>query len=277
MGADRCPAPTTIARARPLLAAARAGHRAHRRRHLDRQRHPRLPRAERALDQGPRGREDVDISYYVSDPEIRRRPGSTGSARGSWDAEPNAGHRALRRARGAGARCTRCHPEHRRAAPQGGQRPRPGRRDPRQRPRGRVPAAATTARPMDVALDRVRAGEDDPACEDCGGILKSATISFGQSLVHDDLRRADRGRAGGDLLLAVGTTLTVSPIATWCRSPPGRRGGRHRQRPADRPSTTWPTSCSAARSARSAEVAARRARLERVRRNSAVLPCAADC
>ena len=40
--------------------------------------------------------------------------------------------------------------------------------------------------PMADALDRVRAGEDDPACLDCGGILKSATISFGQSLVAED-------------------------------------------------------------------------------------------
>ena len=45
--------------------------------------------------------------------------------------------------------------------------------------------------PMERALDRVRAGEDDPPCRTCGGILKSATISFGQNLVADDLRRAD--------------------------------------------------------------------------------------
>ena len=37
---------------------------------------------------------------------------------------------------------------------------------------------------MERALARVRAGEEDPACRSCGGILKSATISFGQSLVH---------------------------------------------------------------------------------------------
>ena len=37
--------------------------------------------------------------------------------------------------------------------------------------------------PMERALARVRAGEEDPACRSCGGILKSATISFGQWLV----------------------------------------------------------------------------------------------
>ncbi len=67
--------------------------------------------------------------------------------------------------------------------------------------------------PMEVALDRVRAGEDDPLCRACGGILKSATISFGQSLVHEDLVRAEAAAAACDLLLAVGSTLSVFPIA----------------------------------------------------------------
>ena len=41
--------------------------------------------------------------------------------------------------------------------------------------------------PMERALARVRAGEEDPPCRSCGGILKAATISFGQSLVAEDL------------------------------------------------------------------------------------------
>jgi NAD-dependent deacetylase len=67
--------------------------------------------------------------------------------------------------------------------------------------------------PMERALDRVRAGEEDPPCRTCGGILKSATISFGQSLVAEDLERADAVARSCDLLLAVGTTLAVYPIA----------------------------------------------------------------
>jgi len=67
--------------------------------------------------------------------------------------------------------------------------------------------------PMQRALDRVRAGEDDPRCRTCGGILKSATISFGQSLVVEDLERADEVARSCDLLLAVGSTLGVYPIA----------------------------------------------------------------
>ncbi|MDQ1503078.1 MAG: NAD-dependent deacetylase, partial [Actinomycetota bacterium] len=50
-------------------------------------------------------------------------------------------------------------------------------------------------------------------CRSCGGILKSATISFGQNLVPDDLRRAEKAARGCDLFLALGTTLTVYPVA----------------------------------------------------------------
>ncbi len=67
--------------------------------------------------------------------------------------------------------------------------------------------------PMSRALDRVLAGEEDPECRSCGGILKSATISFGQGLVARDLQRADTAAGECDLLLAIGTTLGVYPIA----------------------------------------------------------------
>jgi NAD-dependent deacetylase len=67
--------------------------------------------------------------------------------------------------------------------------------------------------PMERALDRVRAGEADPPCRSCGGILKSATISFGQSLVARDLMRAEIAAQSCDLLLAVGSTLAVFPAA----------------------------------------------------------------
>jgi NAD-dependent deacetylase len=67
--------------------------------------------------------------------------------------------------------------------------------------------------PMQHAVDRVEAGEEDPPCEKCGGILKSATISFGQGLVAEDLRRAEVAADECDLMLAVGTTLGVYPVA----------------------------------------------------------------
>ena len=67
--------------------------------------------------------------------------------------------------------------------------------------------------PMERALERVRNGEEDPPCRTCGGILKSATISFGQNLVPDDILRAEQAALTCDLLLAIGTTLAVYPVA----------------------------------------------------------------
>jgi NAD-dependent deacetylase len=66
---------------------------------------------------------------------------------------------------------------------------------------------------MQRALDRVRAGEKDPDCRTCGGILKSATISFGQNLVQEDLYRAQGAAQSCDFFLAVGTSLAVFPVA----------------------------------------------------------------
>ena len=62
-------------------------------------------------------------------------------------------------------------------------------------------------------LDRVRAGEDDPACVVCGGIVKSDTISFGQSLIPEVIDAAADAAQSCDLLLAVGSTLSVYPAA----------------------------------------------------------------
>jgi len=67
--------------------------------------------------------------------------------------------------------------------------------------------------PIESAIERVRAGEVDPPCRRCGGILKPATISFGQNLVPADLARADAAARACDLLLAIGSTLAVHPIA----------------------------------------------------------------
>jgi NAD-dependent deacetylase len=67
--------------------------------------------------------------------------------------------------------------------------------------------------PMQLVLERVRAGEEDPTCRNCGGILKSDTISFGQQLVPEVIDRAMRVAAEGDVFIAVGTTLQVYPVA----------------------------------------------------------------
>jgi NAD-dependent deacetylase len=83
--------------------------------------------------------------------------------------------------------------------------------------------------PIEVVLDRVAAGDEVPSCQlvrggaACGGILKSATISFGQSLVQADLARAEEAALRCELLVAVGSTLSVWPVAGMV--PIARRGG----------------------------------------------------
>lgn len=67
--------------------------------------------------------------------------------------------------------------------------------------------------PADAVLDRVEAGEPDPRCERCGGILKSATISFGQALDPATLARAERAAREAEVLICAGTTLAVYPVA----------------------------------------------------------------
>jgi len=67
--------------------------------------------------------------------------------------------------------------------------------------------------PMDETLDRVRAGEADPHCLHCGGMLKSAAVSFGQNLFPGDMERSEAAAQQADLMLAVGSSLGVYPAA----------------------------------------------------------------
>jgi NAD-dependent deacetylase len=66
---------------------------------------------------------------------------------------------------------------------------------------------------MQETLERVRAGEEDPPCRLCNGILKSATISFGQALVPEVIDRALRVAGEADVFLAIGSSLQVFPVA----------------------------------------------------------------
>ena len=72
--------------------------------------------------------------------------------------------------------------------------------------------------PMPQVLERVREGEHDPPCRQCGGLLKSATVSFGQALDPAVLKAAHDAALGCDLFLAIGTSLTVYPVALLPRT-----------------------------------------------------------
>jgi NAD-dependent deacetylase len=67
--------------------------------------------------------------------------------------------------------------------------------------------------PMAAAVARVEAGEDDPPCLGCGGILKAATVSFGQNLPPEVWARAEALTAACDAFVAVGSSLVVQPAA----------------------------------------------------------------
>jgi NAD-dependent deacetylase len=152
------------------------------------------------------------LQNYVSDPELRKLAWQRRLQSETWAAQPNSGHHALVELELQGKLHTLITQNidglHQRAGSS---------------PERIVEIHGTIHEvvclqcderaPMQRALDRVRAGEVDPPCRSCGGMLKSATISFGQSLVQEDLVRSERAARACDLLLAVGSTLAVYPIA----------------------------------------------------------------
>jgi NAD-dependent deacetylase len=152
------------------------------------------------------------IHDYMSDPEVRRRAWQGRVTHPAWHAAPNQGHHALvaleRRGRLHALITQNIDGLHQRA----GSNP-----DRVIEVHGTVHEAVCMRcdwrGPMQPVLHRVRAGEADPPCEQCGGILKSATISFGQPLVPGVIARAMDAAAEADLFLAIGTSLQVCPIA----------------------------------------------------------------
>ncbi len=153
-----------------------------------------------------------NIHYYLADAEVRRASWKNRLSSPAWSAKPNPGHLALvelEKREKLHALVTQNIDELHQIA---GNSP------------ARVIEVHGTMRkfmcwgcgmrgPMQAVLDRVRAGEDDPRCLDCGGILKSDTISFGQPLVPEVIDRAMQAAAEAELFLAVGTTLQVHPVA----------------------------------------------------------------
>jgi NAD-dependent deacetylase len=154
------------------------------------------------------------FAAYVSDPAVRRRSWQARLEHPAWSAMPNDAHKALarigevldtwvitqnidrlhQRGGSAGGRVLELHGTM----------------------FGVVCVSCGDRTEMAAALDRVRGGEADPACLRCGGILKSATVMFGQPLDPAVLARAVRAAQECDLMLAIGSTLTVEPAASLC-------------------------------------------------------------
>jgi len=153
-----------------------------------------------------------DIRYYIADPEIRRKSWQSRLHHPAWSALPNAGHAAIvdleRRGKLHALITQNIDGLHQKAGSS------PARVI---EVHGTVHAVVCLScgwkGPMQDALERVRAGEPDPPCMRCGGILKSDTISFGQALVPEVIDRAMNAAGEADLLISVGTSLQVYPIA----------------------------------------------------------------
>jgi NAD-dependent deacetylase len=162
----------------------------------------------------PRAERLSNIGYYLADPAIRRESWQRRLDHPAWDARPNDAHRALAALATAGRvellitqnidglHVAAGTPPERLIEIHGSIR-------------DSLCLACGDRRPMTETLGRVRAGEPDPACLVCGGILKSATISFGQNLDPDLLARAEEASGAADLFLAIGTSLTVYPVARF--------------------------------------------------------------
>ena len=154
----------------------------------------------------------VTLSYYVADPDIRRRAWQMRRDLQEGDVRPNAGHRAVADLERQGRLLTLITQNVDGLHQAAGSSP-----ELVLEVHGTVHAveclSCADRTTMRSALDRVDAGEPDPACLRCGGILKSATVSFGQELDERVLAAAAEAAADCDVLLAVGTSLQVWPVA----------------------------------------------------------------
>ena len=160
----------------------------------------------------PAAEKTATLQYYMGDPEVRRRAWQNRLKSEMWTAQPNAAHHVLVELERKGALhflVTQNVDGLHHAAGQSD--------DIVVEIHGNVREAKCMScgwrGPMAETLDRVRAGEEDPGCVHCGGILKSATISFGENLVAEDLERGQLAASAATLFLALGTSLGVYPAA----------------------------------------------------------------
>jgi NAD-dependent deacetylase len=170
----------------------------------------------------PESMQLVHIENYVRDPQVRVQAWQERMRHAAWTAQPNDGHRALveleRRGTLLALMTQNIDGLHQAAGSEWVLELH-----------GTIRQAKCLScdrrTPMQEQLDRVRSGDPDPACTDCGGIQKSATVAFGEHLDPLVLETAVVASSACDLFLAIGTTLTVQPAATLAVDA-HRRGAR---------------------------------------------------
>ncbi|WP_433732654.1 SIR2 family NAD-dependent protein deacylase [Nocardia sp. CA-129566] len=152
---------------------------------------------------------------YLADPELRKRSWLARRDNPAWQAEPNAAHTALADLERAGRTITIITQNIDRLHQRAGSSP------------GRVIeihgnmfevvcVGCDYQTTMAATLARVAAGEADPPCPACGGILKSATIMFGQQMDRRTMTKAALTAEASDIFLAIGSSLQVEPAASMC-------------------------------------------------------------
>jgi len=155
----------------------------------------------------------MQIDVYLADPEVRQRVWLERMHHPAWSARPNDGHVALAEMQRSAHRSV--------LATQNidGLHQAAGSTDVLEL-HGTIHLCRCLSCGYETAmlaqLDRVRAGEPDPACERCGGIQRSATVAFGQSLDAAILRSAFDPAESCSVFLAVGTSLMVTPASQLC-------------------------------------------------------------
>jgi NAD-dependent deacetylase len=170
---------------------------------------------------GPQGlwRKDPDAEklvtydYYMADPEIRRKSWQLRHDSPTWNARPNAAHEAIAELEQSG-KPVRVITQNVDGLHQLAGLPDRKVLELHGSSRTIVCTACEERSPTPEALQRLEAGETDPDCRSCGGILKTATVMFGQSLDPEVLGQAVQVAKACDVFVAVGTSLQVQPAAS---------------------------------------------------------------
>ncbi len=154
----------------------------------------------------------ADIRAYLSDPDLRARSWRWRAAHPALQALPNAGHRALVDLERTGRLLAVVTQNVDGLHVAAGQDPAIV-HEVHGSMRDGVCVDCSWRAPIAELLERIRAGEADPRCPDCGGITKAGTVFFGQPLPEEVFAAAVAATEGCDLFLAVGTSLQVFPVA----------------------------------------------------------------
>ncbi|MER7660979.1 MULTISPECIES: Sir2 family NAD-dependent protein deacetylase [unclassified Streptomyces] len=162
----------------------------------------------------PEAEKLVTYDYYMADPDVRRRAWRMRRDSPTWRARPNAAHRAVAELEKRPGFAVRVITQNVDGLHQLAGMPDRKVLELHGTSRSVVCTGCHLRSSMEDALARVEGGEEDPSCVACGGILKSATVMFGQRLDPQVLSEAMAIAKASEFFVAVGTSLQVQPAAS---------------------------------------------------------------